>query len=89
MDSAPDPLVHETAGFHVEVGNFERDNAVIAQVDGPVDRGHPAGGDLGVDAVRVDVRRTACSTLRTIPLPRDGESQMQMQSARNGGWRSG
>src|ERR1700677_2073699 len=43
-------------GFEVRVWNLKGDGAVVAGVDGAVDRGHTAAGHRSFDAVPVDLR---------------------------------
>ncbi len=43
-------------GFQVGMRNLQGDYAVIAQVDGAVDRGHAAARDRRLNAVEIDLR---------------------------------
>ena len=58
-------------GFHVGVGNFEGDGAVVARVGGAENGGHAAARDRRVDAVEIDLaaglqahrKNSSCGTL--------------------------
>ena len=73
-------------GFHVGMGNLERDDAVVAEVGGAEDRGHAAAGDGRIDAVGIDLRsrfqgcrkspsRVCCSSEGRLSLTVSGKRQ--------------
>ena len=53
---ALEAIEEDRIGFHVGMGNFQRDDAIVAHVGGAKDRCHAAAGDGRFDAVGVDLR---------------------------------
>jgi hypothetical protein len=52
---ALETVIENRIGFEVGVGNFEGDNAVVAQVGGAIYRGHTAASDRGIDAIGIEL----------------------------------